>query len=273
MTSRGAGFLAVIVALGLRPVAFATPQRPAFPHDSQLLRKLHDRRFNEIGGTSEDKLSLAAIVQGFNHSGCEVRSANVDAATLTRYMSYWNSDQATQLSLALVKLHPLWLGTIETISNSGGCGSQWTQTTMRNLFALLDERTRAGSPPERPRTPEREPRPGDVPGTRLLKSYVMTFDSAFMNVFTRQSRGRGNPGTAETLRTQVSAIPGTALVLRCVYSVDGGFTSTGYWHTRKPAALTSALEASLPPGHPVFSIGPPRDVCPAEPDRQYEFLT
>ena len=262
--------LAAAITFGLfQPPVLATGEQgpPAFPHDSQMLEKLHDRRFNEIGSASEDRLSLAAVVQGFNHYGCTLRGAKFEILSLPRYMQYW-SDPQDRLMLGFVKLHPLWLGTAQATSARGGCESKWAQTTMRNLIALLDERTRPGAAPS-PSSPPKSVVPTPAPlGPRFMRAFPLSFDQAFMHVFTRQSRGRGNPGTAEALRTQVSAIPGNWPVLRCLYAIEGGHISTGYWHTNKPPALTSALEASLPAGHPVFGIGPPRSECPAEPERQ-----
>jgi hypothetical protein len=88
-----------------------------------------------------------------------------------------------------------------------------------------------------------------------------------------RAAGRRGRALSASSDTQVSVIPGRSPVLKCLDAVDSGFTGAGYWVTRKPEALTSALEASLPAGHPVFSIGGPRDVCPMQPEREYELLT
>ena len=129
---RTAALAAAITLAVFQPPVLATGEQgpPAFPHDSQLLEKLHDRRFNEIGSASEDRLSLAAVVQGFNHYGCTLRGAKFEILSLPRYMHYW-SDPQDRLMLGFVKLHPLWLGTAQATSARGGCESKWAQTTMR----------------------------------------------------------------------------------------------------------------------------------------------
>ena len=65
---RTAALAAAITLAVFQPPVLATGEQgpPAFPHDSQLLEKLHDRKIQEIGSASEDRLSLAAVVQGFN---------------------------------------------------------------------------------------------------------------------------------------------------------------------------------------------------------------
>ena len=156
--------LAAAITFGLfQPPVLATGEQgpPAFPHDSQMLEKLHDRRFNEIGSASEDRLSLAAVVQGFNHYGCTLRGAKFEILSLPRYMQYW-SDPQDRLMLGFVKLHPLWLGTAQATSARGGCESKWAQTTMRNLIALLDERTRPGAAPS-PSSPPKSVGPDTGP--------------------------------------------------------------------------------------------------------------
>ena len=53
MTRRQVAVAFLIVFFAARPALSSTLQGPTFPHDSQLLQKLHDRRFSEIGTTTE----------------------------------------------------------------------------------------------------------------------------------------------------------------------------------------------------------------------------
>ena len=73
---------------------------PAFPHDSQLLEKLHGGKFSEIGGTLEDKLSLSAVIRGFEHYACKLKGADVNPVEIVRYMGLL--EDAARAALARV---------------------------------------------------------------------------------------------------------------------------------------------------------------------------
>jgi hypothetical protein len=264
--------VAIVLALQLPARAAAEQGPPGFPHDSQLLEKLHGGRFSEIGGTLEDKLSLSAVIQAFNFSACKLKGADVDAVSLVRYMGYWRTQQE-QLSLALVKLHPLWLGTAQAISNRGGCQGQWAQTTLRNLFRLLDERTRPGyRDPTPPVVRPKDPLSGQtIYRSALGRTAVMPFGKRFAAAQQyMQMRGLLDAKLSlQELRAQVAAIPDTAETLTCEYFINDSYhRSLLYWRGQKPEALTDALEASLPKGHPVFAFGPPKLNCPFEMEAQ-----
>ena len=264
---------AIVLAVLQLPVRATTDQgRPVFRYDSQLLEKLHAGRFTEIGNALEDKLSLSAVIRGFEHHRCKIKGADADAATVLRYMGYWKNSEE-QLTLAFTKLHPLWLGTIETISNRGGCQSQWAQATLRNLFRLLDERTRPGyRDPTPPVVRPKDPLSGQtIYRSALGRTAVMPFGQRFATAQQyMQMRGLLDGSLSlQDLRAQVAAIPDTAETLTCEYFINDSYhVSLLYWRGQKPDALTDTLESSLPKGHPVFAFGSPKLNCPSEMEPQ-----
>ena len=174
----------------------------------------------------KDRLSLAAVLQGFSHYGCKLQGAKAEIVSLPRYMRYW-SDPQDRLTLAFVKLHPLWLGTAQATSARGGCQSKWAQTTIRNLIALLDERTAPGyRDPTPPVVRPKDPLTGrSIYRTALGRTAVRPFGKVFAAAqqYMQMLGELDSKLSVEELRAQVATIPDSAETLTCELFINDSY--------------------------------------------------